>query len=112
MKGALTKHLNIIDYTLSSLWRRRSRNGSVLIVFAGVIFLVASFQFVTGALTETALDSLRSAPEITVQRLSAGRQTEVPLDYGGQIAGIHGVREVVPRIWGYYFDEVTGANLT
>jgi len=22
------------------------------------------------------------------------------------------VREVVPRIWGYYFDEVTGANLT
>ena len=112
MKGALTKHLNILDYTLSSLWRRRSRNGSVLIVFAGVIFLVASFQFVTGALTETALDSLRSAPEITVQRLSAGRQTEVPLDYGGQIAGIHGVREVVPRIWGYYFDEVTGANLT
>jgi ABC-type lipoprotein release transport system permease subunit len=112
MNPALAKHLNILDYTLSSLWRRRTRNASILVVFAGVIFLVASFQFVTQALTETALDSLRSAPEITVQRLSAGRQVEVPLDYAGQIARTFGVREVVPRIWGYYFDEVTGANFT
>jgi hypothetical protein len=88
MNPALAKHLNILDYTLSSLWRRRTRNASILVVFAGVIFLVASFQFVTQALTETALDSLRSAPEITVQRLSAGRQVEVPLDYAGQIARV------------------------
>ena len=54
MSGGLTKHLNILDYTLSSLWRRRMKNVSVLVVFAGVIFLVASFQLVTQALTETA----------------------------------------------------------
>jgi len=112
MNSGLTKHLNILDYTLSSLWRRRMRNASVLAVFAGVIFLVASFQFVTQALTETALESLRSAPEITVQRLSAGRQVAVPVDYARQITNIFGVQDVVPRIWGYYFDEMTGANFT
>lgn len=112
MNPGLAKHLNILEYTLSSLWRRRARNASVLAVFAGVIFLVASFQFVTQALTEAALDSLRSAPEITVQRLSAGRQVAVPLDSVEQITAIFGVQEVVPRIWGYYFDEVTGANFT
>lgn len=112
MNSGLAKHLNILDYTLSSLWRRRWRNGSVSAVFAGVIFLVASFQFVTQALTDTALDSLRSAPEITIQRISAGRQVAVPLDYAGQVTGIYGIVDVVPRIWGYYFDEFTGANFT
>lgn len=108
----LTKRLNILDYSLASLWRRRVKNFSVFAVFAGVIFLVASFQMVTAALTDMAARALKSAPEITVQRLSAGRQESVPAAYGQRLEGIHGVRDVVPRVWGYYFDEVQGANYT
>jgi hypothetical protein len=88
------------------------KNTSVLVVFAGVIFLVASFQLVTQALTETAALALRSAPEITIQRMSAGRQVEIPVDYSANLQGIFGIRDIVPRIWGYYFDEVNGANYT
>lgn len=112
MGSGLRKHLNILDYTLSSLWRRRLKNLSVLLVFAGVIFLVASFELVTQALTETASLALRSAPEITIQRLSAGRQVPVPVAYLERLKGIFGIRDTVPRIWGYYFDEVRGANYT
>ena len=103
MSNGFTKHLNILDYALSSLWRRRMKNMSVLVVFAGVIFLVASFQLVTQALTETAALALRKTPEITVQKMSAGRQVEIPLDYLNRLASIFGIREVVPRVWGYYF---------
>lgn len=110
--GGLTKHLNILDFTLASLWRRRLKNISVLTVFAGVIFLVASFQMVTQALTETAAQVLRSAPEITLQRMSAGRQVDVPEEYARRLSTVFGIKDVVPRIWGYYFDELHGANYT
>ncbi|MHB8791092.1 MAG: ABC transporter permease [Desulfobulbaceae bacterium] len=112
MGSVLRKHLNILDYTLASLWRRRLKNLSILLVFAGVIFLVASFELVTSALTETAAIALRNTPEITIQRISAGRQVDVPTAYTERLAGIFGIRSIVPRIWGYYFDEVRGANFT
>lgn len=112
MNSGLTKQINILDYALSSLGRRWIKNLSVFVVFAGVIFLVASFQLVTRALTETAELALERTPEITVQNMTAGRQVEIPVDYGLRLSSIFGIREVIPRVWGYYFDEVQGANYT
>ncbi len=112
MNATIEKHLNILDYALSSLWRRRLKNGGIIVVFAAVIFLVASFQLVTGALTETAGRVLTATPEITIQRMSAGRQEAIPLVYGDRLQKIYGIRAIVPRVWGYYFDEVRGANYT
>ncbi len=112
LKTVFEKHLNILDYSLSSLWRRRLKNASVLLVFAGVIFLLASFQMVTQALTQLAKDSLENTPEITIQRMSAGRQEAIPLAYMDELSTIFGIQKVVPRIWGYYFDEANLANYT
>ncbi len=108
----LARQINILDYALSSLWRRRLKNASVLVVFTAVIFLVASFQMVTDALTGTAQEVLVNAPQITLQRMSAGRQVDIPLAYAGKLGAIYGISNIVPRVWGYYFDELTGANLT
>jgi ABC-type lipoprotein release transport system permease subunit len=111
-RNAIEKQLNILDYTLSSLWRRKSRNISILLVFSAVIFLLASLQMVNQALTRQASAALAQAPEITVQRLSAGRQEALPLIYVEQISKIFGIRQIAPRIWGYHFDESNGANYT
>lgn len=108
----LEKQLSILDFSLSSLWRHRIKSISVLLVFAAVIFLLASFQMVTQALSDKAKQVLAHTPEITLQKMSAGRQESIPLAYGEQLAGIFGIRRVVPRIWGYYFDEVRLANYT
>lgn len=108
----LEKQVNLLDYTLSSLWRRRFKNLSILLVFTAVIFLLASFQMVTKALTDKGRDVLQFAPEITIQKMSAGRQEAIPLAYQEQLSMIFGIRRVVPRIWGYYFDEVQEANYT
>jgi ABC-type lipoprotein release transport system permease subunit len=108
----LEKQLNLLDYALASLWRRKLKNLGIMSVFAGVICLVASFQFLTASLTATAQDLLAEAPEIVVQQMSAGRQEALPLSYLSSLEELNGVRTVAPRIWGYYFSEISGANYT
>ncbi|MEN8134514.1 MAG: ABC transporter permease [Thermodesulfobacteriota bacterium] len=112
MNPALEKHLNLLDYALSSLWRRKLKNLGIITVFAGVIFLVASFQILTSSLTSTAETMLAKTPEIVIQKMSAGRQESIPLSYLNRLDGVFGIRAAVPRIWGYYFDETSGANYT
>ncbi|MFZ5775441.1 MAG: ABC transporter permease [Thermodesulfobacteriota bacterium] len=112
MNPALERHVNLLDYALASLWRKRLRNLSILLVFSAVIFLLASFQLVTSTLTSQAGQLLAHAPEITIQKMSAGRQEAIPIAYADKLSGIFGIRRVVPRVWGYYFEEVQGANLT
>ncbi|MEJ2031581.1 MAG: FtsX-like permease family protein [Deltaproteobacteria bacterium] len=111
-KTTLERQLNILDYALSSVWRRRLKNLSVMLVFAAAIFLLASFQMTTTALNQAASSMLAKAPEITVQRISAGRQASIPLAYGEKLKAIFGIRRIVPRIWGYHFVEPNRANYT
>ena len=112
MKPAIEKHLNLLDYALSSLWRRKLKNLGITLVFAAVIFLVASFQFLTSSLTNTADILLAEAPEIVIQKMTAGRQESVPVSYLSRLGKMFGIRAAVPRVWGYYFNEATGANYT
>jgi ABC-type lipoprotein release transport system permease subunit len=108
----LEKQINILDFSLSSLWRRKLKNIGIMLVFSAVIFLLASFQMLTGALSDAASNVLGNAPEITIQRMSAGRQEAIPLEYTKKLSKIFGLRAIVPRIWGYYFDESNLANYT
>jgi len=112
LRTVIEKQINILDYSLSSIWRRKLKNISVMLVFSAVIFLLASFQMVTQALTGAAADSLAAAPEITLQRMSAGRQEAIALAYRDRLKKIFGIRKIIPRIWGYYFDETQLANYT
>lgn len=109
---SLEKTINILDYSLSSLWRHKGKNLSVILVFASVIFLVASFQLTTQALIKMADTTLKNSPEIIIQKMSAGRQESIPLAYMSKLSEIFGIQRLVPRIWGYYFDEISGANYT
>lgn len=108
----LEKHLNILDYSLAALWRKKLKSAGVLTIFSVVIFLIASFQLTTSSLTETAIRFLDTAPEITIQKMTAGRQESIPLSYIEKLKPVFGIRKIVPRIWGYHFDESNGANYT
>ncbi len=112
MRQYFEKQLNIVDYALSSIWRRKGKNLSVFMVFTLVIFLLASFLFLTRSLLVAADMSLQHTPEITVQRMVAGRQESIPVAYGEKIKALFGIRRVTERVWGYKFNEVTGANIS
>jgi ABC-type lipoprotein release transport system permease subunit len=112
MNKSIQRQLNILDYGLHSLWQKKGRNLCVFLVFTGVIFLLASFQFMSASLTRTAEKLLVTVPDITVQQLSAGRQVALSSKSMGELDTIFGISSVQPRIWGYYFDESNGANYT
>ena len=108
----LEKQFNILDFSLTSIWRRKLKNLGIMLVFALVIFLLGSFQMLTGALSNSAEAVLENTPEITIQKMSAGRQEAIPLAYKDKLRSIYGIRAIIPRVWGYYFDESSLANFT
>jgi ABC-type lipoprotein release transport system permease subunit len=112
MKRSVERHLNILEFTLASLLRRRAKNLSLLAMYLLVIFMLASLLFFVTALKREAAIILSDAPDMVVQRLVAGRQDLVPAGYASEIARIRGVTAVRPRLWGYYYDALNGANYT
>lgn len=103
---------NILDFTISSLLRRKGRNIALIVVYTFVVFILASVIFFTHALRREANLILKDAPEIVVQRVTAGRHDLTPTTYIDKIKTIPGIRSVKGRLWGYYFDPIAGANYT
>ncbi len=105
-------HRHILDFTLSSLLRRKGKNGALLLVYTLIIFILASVLFFTYALKREATLVLNEAPEIIVQRTLTGRYQAIPIAWGDSISKINGVISVRPRLWGYQYDSVIQANYT
>lgn len=103
---------NLLDFTLSSLWRRKGKNGALTLVYTVVVFALASVMLLTASLKREAALLLAGSPEVLVQRLVAGRHDPVPEAYADAVRGIRGVASVRGRLWGYYYDPVSGANFT
>ena len=112
MKSWIEKQRSVLDFTLSSLLRRKAKNISLFLVYTLVIFLLGSAMFFTQAMKREASLILKDAPEMVVQRLKMGRYDPIDVDYVNKIKNIRGVTSADVRLWGYYFDSVTGANYT
>jgi len=108
----MIKHLKILEFALSSLWRRKFKNLGIILVFSLVIFTLSSVIFLTYSFRREAVAVLKGAPELIVQRITAGRHAMIPHEYIRKIEEIPGVGKVSPRLWGYYFDTSTGGNYT
>ncbi len=108
----MIKHLKILEFALSSLWRRKFKNLGLIVVFSLIIFTLSSIVFLTYSFKREAVAVLKDAPELIVQRLSAGRHEMMPVEYMKKIKDIPGVGKIVPRLWGYYYDISTGGNYT
>jgi ABC-type lipoprotein release transport system permease subunit len=108
----IERQKNIIDFTLSSLLRRKRKNLSLLLVYTLIVFILASVMFLTYSIKREASILLRESPEMIVQRMVAGRHDPIPFRYIDSIREIRGVVSVKGRLWGYYYDPISGANYT
>ncbi len=106
------KQKNMIDFTLSSLWRRKAKNVALVVVYTTVVFILGSVMFLTQSLKREAALVLKDAPEIVVQKMVAGRHEMIPTSYARNLSAIKGVIGVKPRLWGYYFYSSVKANYT
>ena len=106
------KQRNILDFTLASLLRRKGKNAALLLVYTFIVFVLASVMFFTHSIKKEAGLVLQGSPDIIVQRTVAGRHDLIPASYLGPLTKIRGVASGRIRLWGYYFDPITGANYT
>lgn len=104
--------LKILEYALASLWRRKGKTLAIIVVYALTVGVLGSVLMLTHSLRKEASELLVDTPDLVVQRLMAGRHELTPASYREVVAGIPGVGEVLPRIWGYYYDALTESNFT
>lgn len=112
MEKWIERQRNIIDFTLSSLLRKKGKNISLLCVYTLVVLMLASVMFFVHSIKKEASMILKDAPEMVVQRMIAGRHELIPVRYIEKIRDIRGVISVKGRLWGYYYDPIVGANYT
>ncbi|WNV03778.1 FtsX-like permease family protein [Candidatus Methylospira mobilis] len=112
MNSWIEKQRSLIDFTLASLARRKTRNLGLLTVYAALVFVLASVMLFTHALRQEAAAVLAGAPEVILQRMVAGRHDLIPPGYLDSIGRIRGVQQKQGRLWGYYYDPVIKANYT
>ncbi len=109
---SVARHINVLDYTLLSLSRRKFKNITIILVFTFVIFITGSILFLTYSFKREALLILKGSPELIIQKMSAGRQELIPVSISGKIMKLPGVAGVEPHHWGYYYDSLVKANYT
>lgn len=102
----------LIDFSVANLGRRRGRNLGLFLAYTLLVFLLASVVLYGDALRREARLLLADAPELVVQRLTAGRHDLLPEDWLEKVQGLRGVRKVEGRLWGYHYDPAAAANYT
>lgn len=112
MRHWIEKQRYIIDFTISSLLRRKVKNFGLLALYTLIVFILASTMFFTHSIKKEASLILKGAPEIVVQKIVAGRHDLLPVSYIDTIKNIRGVAAVESRLWGYYYDSLVSANYT
>lgn len=112
MRTWIEKQKYLIDFTISSLARRKVKNLGLLLIYTLIVFLLASVMLFTHALRREAALVLAHSPEVIVQRMVAGRHDLIPANYLDKIGNMRGVQKKEGRLWGYYYDPAFKANYT
>ncbi len=102
----------LIDYSVANLGRRRGRNLGLFMAYTLLVFLLASVVLYGDALRREARQLLADAPELVVQRITAGRHDLLPDAWLDELRGLRGVRAAEGRLWGYHYDPAAQANYT
>jgi len=99
-------------YALGALVRRRGRSVAVAVGLAFVVALFASVLFLGDALRAEVEAGARYVPDLSVQRVVAGRPALLSTDITTSVRRIPGVRSVQARVWGYLYVPPISANVT
>ncbi len=108
----MRRQLAILDFAVGSMRRRLAKSLALSLGLAFVVALFASALFLTDALEREYAIGAERMPDLTVQRLVAGRPALIEASLAEPLADIPAVRRVTPRVWGYYFFRALEANVT
>ena len=105
-------NLYLLAYALSSLKRSGFKSFFTFFILSLVIFLLSSMLFIANSIKYELELTLESLPQITIQKLQAGRHENIDLQHLDALLDINGVQSVIPRYWGYYYFANAGVNFS
>ncbi|TKI69629.1 FtsX-like permease family protein [Sulfurimonas crateris] len=105
-------NLYITEYAINSLLRQRYKTLFIFFILSALVFLLSSLFFITNSIKHELNSTVDSLPEITIQKIKAGRQDEIGVEVVDEILQMSGVQSAVARVWGYYYFENAGVNFT
>lgn len=108
----MKRMFNLLEYALISLNRRRKKYIALILIYSIVVAFFSSVMFFTSSLKQETEVVLEEIPELWVQKITGGRLVPMKNQFVNDISNIRGIRQIVPRIWGYSYDTPTGAVLT
>lgn len=103
-------NLYIIEYAINSLLRQKYKTIFIFFIFSILVFLLSSLFFITNSIKHELNSTVDSLPEITIQKIKAGRLIETDINVVDEVLQIAGVESAVSRVWGYYYFENAGVN--
>jgi ABC-type lipoprotein release transport system permease subunit len=103
---------SLAAYAMGAMGRRRAKTFAFGGALALAVALVASVLFLTDALRAESDRAREAMPDVTVERLVAGRPSTIPIAFADRIRGLSSVRSVTPRVWGYLFLAAIQGNVT
>ena len=102
----------IIEYAVNSLLRQKYKTFFVAFVLSALVFLLSSLFFITNSIKYELQSTVDSLPEITIQKIKAGRHYDIDTSVADEVLQITGVQSAVARVWGYYYFENAGVNFS
>ncbi|MDD5373161.1 MAG: FtsX-like permease family protein [Sulfurimonas sp.] len=105
-------NLYIVEYAINSLLRQKYKTFFVSFILSVLVFLLSSLFFITNSIKYELQSTVNSLPEITVQKIKAGRHYDMDVSVVDEILEITGVESAVARVWGYYYFENAGVNFS
>jgi ABC-type lipoprotein release transport system permease subunit len=108
----MKRQIALVDYAAGSLMRRKNKSLALIFGLAFVVALFASALLFTEAIEREYEASVAQMPDLTVQRLVAGRPALIDAGAVEAVRDLPAVRGVRPRVWGYYFFRAIEANVT
>lgn len=105
-------NIYLIEYAINSLLRQKFKNIFIFIVFTLLTALLCSMFFISNSIKYELNSTLKSLPQITVQKLKAGRHYDIDTSAVDEILNIAGVQDALARVWGYYYFENAGVNFS
>ncbi|QFR43504.1 FtsX-like permease family protein [Sulfurimonas sp. CVO] len=102
----------IIEYAVNSLLRQKYKTFFIALVLSALVFLLSSLFFITNSIKYELQSTVDSLPEITIQKIKAGRHYDIDTSVADEVLQITGVQSAVARVWGYYYFENAGVNFS
>ena len=105
-------NIYLFEFAINSLLRQKYKNIFITLILSVLIFLLTSVFFITNSIKYELQTTVDSLPEIVVQKLKAGRHSDIDIQRVDDILDITGVENVLGRVWGYYYFENAGVNFS